>query len=353
MKRFLKTFFVLNLSFFVFLQAMGAAEADDGMTGTAKSAATVAATKDSLEQAVDYLKKTVPSLKTPADRRSGYAFLAGVLEQSGKFQEALNFYVQAAAIAGGDAEGMEKKSSEQLVLDAVRCALSGGDWATAQNYLNSAVRNSTNPSITSFIKLYEQWALLCKAQKPEDISETIAMLKTYSTLDSMKTLRPQILLTLWHITGEEPYAARLKKDFPKSLEAAVVKGEIQVLPAPFWYFVPRKSDSVPEVADAKNTEIPVEQKNPSEKTGGKTGGNTSSLPSEEKILRQQLGLFREKANADRLVSSLKQKGFAARITEEVRPSGTKYYLVVVDENKSGTIGNELRNAGFECYPLFE
>ena len=127
MKRFLQTFFVLNLSFFVFLQAMGAAEADAGMTGTAKSAATVAATKDSLEQAVDYLKKTVPSLKTPADRRSGYAFLAGVLEQSGKFQEALNFYVQAAAIAGGDAEGMEKKSSEQLVLDEVLFALSGGE----------------------------------------------------------------------------------------------------------------------------------------------------------------------------------------------------------------------------------
>lgn len=353
MKRFFKTFFILTLSFFVFLPVAGAAELAGGAPLSAKNAALAAASKDTLEQSVNYLKQTVPSLNTPADRRSGYAFLAGVLEQSGNFQEAMTFYVKAAAIAAGDAEGMEKKSSEQLVLDAVRCALSGGDWATAQNYLNSSVRNSTNPSIVSYIKLYEQWALLCKAQKADEISETIAMLKTYSSLDSMKAVHPQVLLTLWHITGEETYAARLKKDFPKSLEAAVVKGEIQVLPAPFWYFVPRKSDSVPEVADAKNTEIPVEQKNPSEKTGGKTGGNTSSLPSEEKILRQQLGLFREKANADRLVSSLKQKGFAARITEEVRPSGTKYYLVVVDENKSGTIGNELRNAGFECYPLFE
>lgn len=348
MKRFFKTFFILTLSFFVFLPVAGAAELAGG-ADTAKSAALAAASKDTLEQAVNYLKKTVPSLNTPADRRSGYAFLAGVLEQSGNFQEALTFYVKAAAIAAGDAEGMEKKSSEQLVLDAVRCALSGGDWATAQNYLNSSVRNSTNPSIVSYIKLYEQWALLCKAQKADEISETIAMLKTYSSLDSMKAVHPQVLLTLWHITGEETYAIRLKKNFPKSLEAAVVKGEIQVLPAPFWYFVPRKSDSIPEVAGAKNTGDEGTVKAKQEKGTEKKG----ELSTTEKILRQQLGLFREKGNAERLVSNLKQKGFEACITEEVRPSGTKYYLVVVDENKAGTMGNELRNAGFECYPLFE
>ena len=349
MKRFLKTFFILTLSFFVFLPVAGAAELAGGAPLSAKNAALAAASKDTLEQAVNYLKQTVPSLNTPADRRSGYAFLAGVLEQGGNFQEAMTFYVKAAAIAAGDAEGMEKKSSEQLVLDAVRCALSGGDWATAQNYLNSSVRNSSNPSIVSYIKLYEQWALLCKVQKADEISETIAMLKTYSSLDSMKAVHPQVLLTLWHITGEETYAARLKKEFPKSLEAAVVKGEIQVLPAPFWYFVPRKSDSIPEVAGVKNSENQEGKKVQPEKAGGKNG----ELPADEKILRQQLGLFREKGNAERLVSNLKQKGFEARITEEVRPSGTKYYLVVVDENKAGTMGNELRNAGFECYPLFE
>ncbi len=349
MKPFFKTFFILTLSFFVFLPVAGAAELAGGAPLSAKNAALAAASKDTLEQSVNYLKQTVPSLNTPADRRSGYAFLAGVLEQSGNFQEALTFYVKAAAIAAGDAEGMEKKSSEQLVLDAVRCALSGGDWATAQNYLNSSVRNSTNPLIVSYIKLYEQWALLCKAQKADEISETIAMLKTYSSLDSMKAVHPQVLLTLWHITGEETYAARLKKDFPKSLEAAVVKGEIQVLPAPFWYFVPRKSDSIPEVAGAKNTGDEGTVKAKQEKGTEKKG----ELSTTEKILRQQLGLFREKGNAERLVSNLKQKGFEACITEEVRPSGTKYYLVVVDENKAGTMGNELRNAGFECYPLFE
>ena len=30
-----------------------------------------------------------------------------------------------------------------------------------------------------------------------------------------------------------------------------------------------------------------------------------------------------------------------------------YYAVVVDENAEGTMGQKLKNAGFECYPVFE
>ena len=52
------------------------------------------------------------------------------------------------------------------------------------------------------------------------------------------------------------------------------------------------------------------------------------------------------------MEQLKKKGFAARITTEKRPSGTTYYLVIVDENKDGTMGKELRNAGFECYGVY-
>jgi hypothetical protein len=54
-----------------------------------------------------------------------------------------------------------------------------------------------------------------------------------------------------------------------------------------------------------------------------------------------------------LVDRVAAKGFKAQITTEIRPSGTKYYLVVVNENSKGTVGEELRTAGFDCYPLFE
>lgn len=224
---------------------------------TAKEVAIQAAGKDSVEQSVNYLKKTIPLLTVAADQRSANAFLASVLEQSGDYSEAITYYAKAASIAAKDAEEMPKKSSEQLVIDAVRCALSCGDWTSAQTYLNSAVRSSENPEIISYVKLYEQWSVLSKAQNTGDTAEALAILKTYSSLESMKSVLPQILLTLWHITGESEYSQKLKKDFPKSLECAVVKGEVQTLPAPFWYFVPRSSNSSPEV----ETVPPVEEKN--------------------------------------------------------------------------------------------
>ena len=68
-------------------------------------------------------------------------------------------------------------------------------------------------------------------------------------------------------------------------------------------------------------------------------------------MREQLGLFRNKENADILIKDLKAKGFTGYSYTETRASGTTYYIVVVDENKDGTMGKKLRAAGFDCYPV--
>ncbi|WP_187152106.1 hypothetical protein [Treponema endosymbiont of Eucomonympha sp.] len=49
---------------------------------------------------------------------------------------------------------------------------------------------------------------------------------------------------------------------------------------------------------------------------------------------------------------MRTKGFTAAIAEETRESGTVYYIVTVPENADGTAGTLLRNAGFECYPVY-
>lgn len=325
---------------------------------TALSLARESAKKDTVDQSIAFLKKQIPSLQAAADKRSAWAFLGSVQEQKGLYQDALNSYASAAAIAAGDAEGMPKKTSEQLVIDAVRCALSFGDYNSAQTYLNSPVRSSKNNQIIAYVKLYEQWCVLCRSTKISDTTESVAMLKTYSTLESMKPVWPQVLLTLWHITGEKSFSNRLKNEYPKSPESAIVKGQAQTLPAPFWYFVPRSSTSTPDVeltgTVVEKKENPAKDEASSEKadsTKGKEPEKTAEK--QEKIVRQQLGLFKDKSNAQGLVDRLKDKGFTATITSELRPSGTTYYIVTVDENSKGTMGDELRTAGFECYPVFE
>lgn len=312
---------------------------------TAKKIAENAVKMETPQQAEKYVSEEAEKLSNLAEKRATLAFLGSLQESISDYNSAQRTFAKAAGISSGNvtAEGMPKKSSERLVLDAVRCALSAGDWENAENYLNSAVRNSKNQEIQATIKLYEQWAVLCKAENVSDLDEPTAMLKTYVNLDSMKSVKPSILLTLWYITADSSYATQLNKEFPSSMEAGIVNGKVQIYPAPFWYFLPRKVAATPAIS----TEIISKE---TEKTTSQSATSTSESENQTKAKHQQLGLFRDKENANAFVERVKSKGFNAYIQEEKRSSGTTYFIVVVDENSEGTMGIQLKNAGFECYP---
>ncbi|MBQ9495791.1 MAG: SPOR domain-containing protein [Treponema sp.] len=326
-----------------------------------------AAKKESAEESAAYIAERIAAIAAPQEKRALYAFLGSLQEHMARFDDARKSYAAAAAISAGDAAGMPKKSSEQLVLDAVRCALSTGDYTTADSYLNSAVRNASDETIQAHIKLYALWSQLCRANVSADLDESVVMLKAYASLASMKSVKPSVLLTLWYITGETAWAELLRKEFPSSLETGIVHGDVQLLPAPFWYFLPRNEAAVPKIdsrVELAESGMPVTQGKTStassagtssgaqaetaQSSAGKSTASQAGTTSQKRTL--QLGLFREKANADKLVATLKEKGFSAYITSETRASGTTYYLVLVDETDS-SIGDTLRTAGFEFYPL--
>ena len=296
---------------------------------TAKSVMTEAAKKNSVSESISYLKKNVPQLATAADKRSGYAFLGSVQEQAGQYSDAQKSYSLAAAIEAGDADGMPKKSSEQLVLDAVRCALSVGDWESADSYLNSAVKKSKDKRIIAYVNLYAQWSALCRAETALDVSSSVEKLKEYSGDPDMKVVAPSVLLTLHHITGDVSYAAALRSEFPQSLEAGIVSGHITQMPTPFWYFVPRAGFVDVTPGDGES--------------GGKARNSVRK--------KYQIGFFKEQKNADALVERLRALGFSAKIEFETRSSGTTYRLVYIEENDEGTVGSLLKDAGFDCYPV--
>lgn len=320
---------------------------------TAKQLSENAVAKKSPEKAIEYLNSQIGTITVPAEKRAAYAFLASVQENIARYSDAQKSYAAAASIAGGNAEGMPKKSSERLVLDAIRCALSEGDWENAENYLNSAVRNSKNPEIQAQIKLYEQWSALCKAESQNDLIEPVAMLKAYLQIPSLEPVKRQILLTLWFLTGEKEYSASLSKEYPKSAECEIINGNVQLYPAPFWYFTPRKQPA--KSADNKIVVEKVSAVNKEEVFAAPEAKKDESAPApakEEKPKKHQLGLFRDKSNAQNFVSQLNDKGFTAYIQEETRNSGIVYYSVVIDENAAGNMSDKIRSAGFECYPVF-
>jgi len=324
---------------------------------TAKSISESSLTQETVLESVEYLKTNLKEAATLADKRSLLFFTGTLQEQLGLYEDASLSYAQAAGIAAGDADGMRKVSSEQLVLNAVRASLCAGDSETADRYLNSAVRSSKDEKILAYINLYSQWSSLCKAKNLDETKDSIALLKAYIGMDSMKTVKPQVLLTVWYITGDSSYSSQLKQEFPSSMEAGVVTGKVQIMSSPFWYFVPHKGG-----ANLVNSDVAVDSStsasnSSSTKTSGTVVASKESASenknSSGKIIRQQCGLFRDRVNAENLVKVLKDKGFDSTITEETRASGTTYYIVVVDENSEGTMGIKLKDAGFECYTVVE
>ncbi len=311
---------------------------------TARFISTEASKKESVEESVQYIQNQIPKLTAPSEKRSAYIFLAGLQEQLSYYEDAQKSYAQAAGISAPDAEGMPKKTNEQIVLDAVRCALSSGDYITADTYLNSAVRNSKNEKVQAYIKLYSQWSALCKADKVSELQEPLVMLQAYLKVESMQSLKPVILLTLWYITGENSYSKEISAKYPSSMEAAIVKGDIQLLPTPFWFFVPKSgeaeqgSGTFSEELTAKSEPTPAEQK-------------AAAADDKNKFSKWQLGLFRTESNAKLLAEEAKGKGFPAYITTEKRASGTTYFIVLVNENEAGNMADQLRNAGYDCYAV--
>lgn len=323
---------------------------------TAKFVTVEAAKKDSAEESIDYLKTQVKQISNAAEKRAVYVFLASLQEQLSLYDDAQKSYAQAAAISAGDAQDMPKKSNEQIVLDAVRCALSGGDYVTADNYLNSAVRNSKNEKIQAHIKLYSQWSELCKANSVDEIQEPIVMLQAFLKMDSMKSVKPVVLLTLWYLTGEKIYETQILNDFPDSVEAGIVKGDVQLLPTPFWFFVPKNGDAMRENAAFAMSDYDSEDEKSDKKSGRnlssqKSDSNVSAQEDSVKFSKWQLGLFRTEANAKFLAQEVIAKGFDAFISTETRASGTTYYVVLVKEDKVGNVAERLRSAGYDCYAV--
>ena len=304
----------------------------------AKDIATEAARKANVDESISYVQGQLSKLTVASEKRAAYVFLASLQEQMSLYGDAQKNYAAAAGIAAGNAEDMPKKTNEQLVLDAVRCALCCGEYSIADSYLNSAVRNSKNPEIQSYIKLYTQWSALCRAENVDDLNEPLELLKAYLKVQSMSPVHPVILLTLWYVTGDKSWSAQIVKNYPASTEAAIVNGDVQLLPTPFWYFVP-KSGVAEQGTGTFKEDISVEPA---------PAQTTSSAPN--KNTKWQLGLFKTESNAKLLCEEVKQKGFNAYVTNETRASGTTYFIVLVKDDGTGT-ADKLRSAGYDCYPV--
>ncbi len=369
------------LLYFVFLFSsfgvLYAASPDEGE----KSALTLRANalqKESVRESLKYLTSHIHLAKNDSEKRSILYYTATLQETLGQFVAAAASYASAAAIDADNAQGMPAASNAELYLFAARSSLEACDFQSADSYLDAPpVNSSTDAALIARKRLLSAWSALCKAADYREAKGVVANLEEFVQDDQLADIRCEVLFTLWYVTEEQKWKDLLKKDFPRSPEAAITDGKGVVMAMPFWYFMPRASLSssaatavspepsaavqkkeearIPEGKTVAIQKEPVPVSPPEKKASvSEASGLAEASVGEEKKpgrVREQIGFFRKQENAQKLVERAAASGFTAYYYSEKRSSGTEYYIVVVDEDESGSMGKKLRNAGFDCYPI--
>ena len=308
--------------------------------------------KISLEDKISEISTKLEKEQDNLKKISLYEQLAVCQEFAGMYAEASESYLACSRLVSNQNE------KDSYVLKASRCFLSCGDAEKTDELLTTIATTARQGENAPLLKLYAAWSWLAKCSTFEETHEPIVILKSYLKMDSMKSVKKEILFTLWYITLENEYASLLQTEFPNSLENLMAEGKADLSPLPFWYFSARKEVSIKSETKIEPTAEKIEEK-PDEKLSlPETKVETKDEPkreeklNQEKIYTYQLGFFSSKENAQRLVDRVAEKNISAQIKEEVRPSGNTYFAVIV-KSKDSEIGTIIKNNGFECYPVFE
>jgi len=263
----------------------------------------------------------------PGDgRKQILAALAGYQERLGLFD--------AAAARFNEAAFALPVRDDRLLLDAARCALSANNVEQADGFVRAVLLTNFDEQILLRARLYAAWIRLAA----DDRQNAFNLLRTYAKNDAFAPWIPSILFTLWWADNDGDARSRLLASFPLSHEAAIVRGEMSLAPASYWFLMGRPESLVTAFNHAGTALPPAPVPPPA-----------AATPTTPGSLWQQAGFFKNREYAEELAAQLKKKGFLPVIRSETRPSGTVYFSVLIGEDALRTTGTKLKDAGFESY----
>ncbi len=310
------------------------------------------------------LEKTITSLKGPVDLRFALVTLASYEERVGYPLEAARHYQSAASDLGTRDDG--------LLLDAARCLLLANEVSSADAIVRSLLQSSFDERVTVRARVYSAWIQLAAGNR----GEALAMMRSFAANPACAPYAPALLLTLWWSDADESAKSTLLARWPRSPEASCVRGEAMVGPSPFWYLMNRNESLVSAFAKEGSVSLtasikPAATVSPSSAASPEDAGRANALPAGAGVKSgaavksdsagksdaglkpgaswQQVGFFKHEEYADELVSKLRDKGFSPIVRQTVRPSGNRYYAVLIPEDDARTTASRLKDAGFESY----
>jgi len=303
------------------------------------------------------LVSQAPKASSPADKKLILSALADYEERLGLFTDARKHFNEAAF---ADPSGRD----DGYILDAARCALVSGDTEQAEGLVRAILLTSFSDPMLVRARAYSAWIQLAAG----DAADALPQIRSCAANTAFADYAPALLFTLWWSDNDSAAKIRLLSDFSTSPEASIVRGEIRLSPAPFWYLMVRNGTLVADFAREGNaalgnsaspsgTQSSTAGTSPDSVTPSASATATSSVQASPAVqagtVWQQTGFFKNRDNAEELKGNLEKLGFKPVIREEKRPSGTIYFSVLVPEDAARTAEKRLKNAGFESYLLLD
>ena len=283
-----------------------------------------------------FFEKNLATLPNAQAKVQALMLLADYEQHNGNYSNAADCYRRAAEF-----DTTDKKTA--LLLDAVRVLLCGGSMDSARSLLSeiaAALPVSDEDPYYRRAAVYDTWRLLAE----DRADRAVPLITAYTKKKAFAEYHPALLFTLWWVNGDEDAKQRLLKEYPAGMEAAAVNGTVTVQPSTFWYLMPKSM-----LAQQPK------QSNPSPQPAATAAHPAKAAAAEEthaKPTHYQLGFYKTKKYAEALAADLQKKQFTPIIKEEMRPSGTVYFAVLVKENAVGDMGLRLKDAGYEAFPIF-
>ncbi|MDR2480419.1 MAG: SPOR domain-containing protein [Treponema sp.] len=279
-----------------------------------------------------------------AEKHDVLVRLAQLQQLSGNIESAAQNWLSAASLPP-EAKSAPDQRDDFALVSGVYCLGAMGEWDKAEAALGpllSAVRQGRR-SVPEAARLHAHYLEACARLWKSSGSDTAAM-TALAENPRYAALRPVIYYTLWKAASAssgEHWKARLLTEFPQSPEARIAAGGdaahpvISASPALMWLFFSGSggfmSDAPPAAAasPAKPGAVPA--------------------PAAAKVL--QAGLFSNEANARAQSEKIKSAGFDSAVSRRT-VNGTGYWVVIVTPGPdiNHTI-RELKNAGFNAFPV--
>jgi tetratricopeptide (TPR) repeat protein len=252
----------------------------------------------------------------PAKKHDALVSLSRLYRLAGNREKA----AQAARDAAYDGSALRDNT---ILLEACALYISLGEYEKAAPLLQSIHASAPADSPA------QKEAALLEAQLAAFRSGDPSGLEKLAFDPGYVFARSGIYYALWQLFGAQSWKDKLLAEYPQSPEARIVLGSafVNLAASPQWLLFPGRES----IANLTSAQIAAAE-----------GG-----------AMLQTGLYRREANARVQVENLKTRGFES-IIKRRKVSDGEYWAVMVpsggDINKKIT---ELKNSGFESFPLFE